>query len=467
MKHAFLTGSLILCFALLNAEMRGQEKGPNIIVILTDDQGYGDVGFNGCKDIPTPGMDRIAAGGAVFESGYVSYAVCGPSRAGLITGRYQDRFGFSRNPLFAPNDPAMGLPLSEQTMADLLKKAGYTTAAFGKWHLGAHPSLHPNKRGFDEFYGFLSGGHRYFPEELVLNDLSEARSQFDGYKTKLLHNHTRVELKEYLTDALSRQALDFIRKNRENPFFVYLAYNAPHAPLQAPEKYLKRFEHIKNKKRRTYAAMVSAVDDGIIHILDLLEELELSDNTIVFFLSDNGGPIADNGSSNAPLRGKKGDFFEGGIRVPFAVQWPGHIPAGIRYKEPVISLDIFATASAVAGVTPDNPIDGVDLIPFLKGEKKAKPHEHLFWRNVDRARFAVRSGDRKMILDGHTQHLYDMAEDIGETTNLAAHQRKTVRQLEKQVEKWNSRNIDAVFLGLLQDSLYSAQHPDRWKARQD
>ncbi len=337
---------------------------PNIIVILTDDHGYGDVGFNGCQDIPTPGIDRIAANGTQFTAGYVSYTVCGPSRAGLITGRYQDRFGFSRNPVLAPNDATVGLPLSEQTMADLLKQAGYSTAAFGKWHLGAHPTLHPNRRGFDDFYGFLSGGHRYFPEELIATTGAILRSQNEGYKTRLMRNSTHEDEKEYLTDAFSREAVNYVRSHKDSPFFIYLAYNAPHAPLQATEKYLKRFEHIKDQRRKTYAAMVSAVDDGVNNLLNVLDELKLTENTIVFFLSDNGGPLKDNASSNGMLRGKKGDLFEGGVRVPFAVQWPGQIPAGVKYDNPVISLDIFATAANLAGVKPKNPIDGVNLLPY-------------------------------------------------------------------------------------------------------
>ena len=236
---------------------------PNIIIILTDDQGYGDVGFNGCKDIPTPNIDRIATNGVKFTNGYVTYAVCGPSRAGLITGRYQDRFGFCRNPLFAPKDVNMGLPLTEQTIAEELKGADYQTMAIGKWHLGAHEQLRPLNRGFDEFFGFLTGGHNYFPEDLVFNDLSELNGQWDPYRTKLLRNNSRIDEKEYLTDALSREAVSFVEKNKSNPFFLYLAFNAPHTPLQATDKYLERFNHIKDKNRKTYAAMVSAVDDGV------------------------------------------------------------------------------------------------------------------------------------------------------------------------------------------------------------
>lgn len=307
---------------------------PNVIIILTDDQGYQDVGFNGCKDIPTPHIDRIARNGVKFTDGYVSYAVCGPSRAGLMTGRYQDRFGFGRNPLFAPKDPTQGLPLSEETLADALGRTGYRSIAIGKWHLGAHESLRPLKRGFDEFFGFLTGGHRYFPEEWTLEDISEVKTQFEAYNTKLLRNDQRIDEKEYLTDALSREAVRFIEENADHPFFVYLAYNAPHAPLQATEQYLSRFEHIKDKKRKTYAAMVSAVDDGVGAVLNKLEELQIADNTMIFFLSDNGGPYKTNGSINDPLREGKGSLYEGGIRVPFAMQWPARLKGGQVYESP-------------------------------------------------------------------------------------------------------------------------------------
>ncbi len=440
---------------------------PNIIVILTDDQGYADVGFHGSKDIRTPNIDRIAKNGVVCTEGYVSYAVCGPSRAGLLTGRYQDRFGFGRNPLMAPNDPGMGLPTSEETIADLLKKANYSTAVMGKWHMGAHPTLHPNRRGFDEFYGFLSGGHQYFPENLTLKDLSEVKAQFDAYKTKLMHNTKRVEEKEYLTDALSREALRYIRDQQNKPFFLYLAYNAPHAPLQATEKYLSRFEDIKDPRRRTYAAMISAVDDGVGGILNLLEELKLDKNTIVFFLSDNGGPTPDNASSNAPLRGKKGDFFEGGIRVPFAVQWPGKIPAGTRYNNPVISLDIFATAAVLADVKPKNELDGVNLMPFLTGQNKGFPHDYLYWRNFDQQRLAVRSKNEKMITQPNTDFLFQIKADTGEKNNLAEKDSKTLNGLKSKAIQWNKKLMDPTFLGLLQDKEYSQSHPNRYQVVED
>ncbi|SFO60593.1 Arylsulfatase A [Algoriphagus ornithinivorans] len=444
------------------SQSRSPEDRPNIIVILTDDQGYADVGFNGSEDIPTPGIDRIASNGVVFSSGYVSFAVCGPSRAGLITGRYQDRFGFARNPLLAPKDSTMGLPLSEETMADLLKKAGYRTGAIGKWHLGAHPSLVPNKRGFDEFYGFLSGGHQYFPEKWVLNDLSEARDQWDGYKTKLLKNDERVNEQEYLTDALSREALNFVNNNSDQPFFLYLAYNAPHAPMQATEKYLSRFPEIKDEKRRTYAAMVSAVDDGVGALLDLLKTLNIEENTLVFFLSDNGGPTKDNGSNNKPLRGFKGDFFEGGIRVPFALQWKGQVPSGKRYDSPIISLDIFATAASLANVKPKNELDGVDLIPYLTGNKKGNPHEELYWRNYNANRFAIRSGDSKMIIQPNQNFLFDLSKDLSESKNQFSIQEALAKKLSEKLEAWKKQLMDPIFLGLLEDEEYSRLHPDRY-----
>lgn len=434
---------------------------PNVIVILTDDQGYQDVGFNGATDLTTPNIDRIALNGTVFTNGYVSYAVCGPSRAGLITGRYQDRFGFSRNPLFAPKDSLQGLPLSEETMADALHKAGYQNMAVGKWHLGAHQSQRPLKRGFDEFFGFLTGGHRYFPEEWTLKDLSEVNSQYAAYRTKLLRNDSRIEEKEYLTDALSREAVSFVERNSDSPFFLYLAYNAPHAPMQATEKYLSRYPDITDKKRKTYAAMVSAVDDGVGLLLDKLEVLGIDDNTIVFFLSDNGGPPKANASNNGPLRDGKGSLYEGGVRVPFAVQWPGTIPAGKKYHEPVISLDIFATVATLAGVKTNQQLDGVNLIPYLTGKTQAAPHQELFWRKYDDESYAIRSGNQKLVLDKSDQPLlYDLSKDLGEQNPMD--DEALLNSLFELHKQWNDRNAEPLFLGLNQNKEYNQLHPNRF-----
>lgn len=463
---AFFFLQLCLAIAVVPCSAIAQSSVPNIIVILADDLGYADVGFNGSKDIPTPNIDRIAKQGVVFSRGYVSFAVCGPSRAGLITGRYQDRFGFSRNPLVAPNDSTMGLPLSQQTLADVLKKQSYRTSAIGKWHLGAHRSLWPDRRGFDEFFGFLDGGHRYFPTELTLKDLSEARTQNDGYKTKLLRNETPVEEKEYLTDAFSREAISFVERNQSHPFFLYLAYNAPHTPLQAGEKYLKRFDQIKDNKRKTYAAMVSAMDDGVGKLLDKIHDLHLEQNTLVFFLSDNGGPTPDNASSNAPLRGFKSDFFEGGIHVPFALQWVGQIPQGITYDAPVSALDIFATAAALAHAKPINPLDGVNLMPFLSGKNKAFPHEELYWRNFDKDKFCiVTPGFKRIDEKGKPTMFFNLKNDLRETTDLARDPaiQSIMLDFEKKISHWKELLGVPQFLGLLEDSKYSLEHPERWK----
>jgi len=435
---------------------------PNVIVILTDDQGYADVGFNGSKEIPTPNIDRIADNGVVFTRGYVTYAVCGPSRAGLITGRYQDRFGFGRNPLFTPNDPSEGLPLTEETLADVLGREGYTSGILGKWHLGAHPSQYPLQRGFDEFFGFLSGGHNYFPEQYNLKDPSEARAQYDGYRTKIMKNNGRIEETEYLTDALSREAVDFVERNADEPFFLYLAYNAPHTPMQAPEKYLNRFEHIENEKRRIYAAMVSAIDDGVGLLLDKTEQLGINDNTIVFFLSDNGGPTSANASDNSPLRGFKGGFYEGGIRVPFAMQWPSRIPSGLVYQNPVSSLDIFATAVAHSGATPKNPIDGVDLVPFVTGSNHGLPHDALYWRHFDRGWNVVLANDVKFhYYENEEPEFYNLETDQGERNPIKVDNREK-ESFKETLLAWQSELLDPVFLGLMKDAEYNQKNPDRW-----
>ncbi|MBB4078048.1 arylsulfatase A-like enzyme [Lewinella aquimaris] len=435
------------------------------MLILVDDLGYGDVGFNGSKDIPTPQIDRLARSGVIFTDGYVSYPVCGPSRAGLITGRYQDRFGFARNPLFAPNDPDMGLPVAEETIAEVLQKVGYKSVAIGKWHLGAHRSQRPLVQGFDDFFGFLTGGHRYFPEEYVLQDEYEVKRQIDAYRTKLLRNEARVEETEYLTDALSREAVNYIEKYRNDPFFIYLAYNAPHGPLQATEQYLSRFPDIADKRRRTYAAMVGAVDDGVGRVLDQLEALHLEEQTLVVFLSDNGGPERSNGSDNGPLRGQKSDLLEGGVRVPYAMRWPGQIPSGQHYDEMVSSLDILATMVArQTGPAPNaNPLDGTDLLPYLTGVRSGAPHDQLFWKKVDEEKHSIRRGNTKLISYQRGPELYALDKDLAEGNNLAPEQSATVDSLESAWKSWDEANHGPVFLGLRQDSLYNTLHPDRFE----
>ena len=456
--------SLIFISILLASCLDQEKMHPNIIVIISDDQGYADVGFHGSKEIITPNIDRIANNGVVFSEGYVSYAVCSPSRAGLITGRYQNRFGYTRNILLAPKDSLMGLPLTEQTLPDVLNNVDYKTKAIGKWHLGAHESLVPERRGFDEFFGFIIGGHRYFPEDLTLNDLTEARSQMDGYITRIYDNGKRIDTKKYLTEELSDNAVKFIEENSDNPFFLYLSYNAPHTPLQATEKDLERNMHIEIEKRRIYAAMVSSMDDGIGLILDKLEEKKISDNTIVIFFSDNGGVEWYNFSDNGVLRGIKGDFFEGGIRVPFVMQWPKKIKAGITYDKPIISLDVFATVASAASAEKhiNNEIDGVDLLPYLTGNNSGLPHKYLYWQNRDKDIDVVRDERYKYLRIKNDEYIFDLKNDIGEETNIINSSKPIYDRLKSQFKEWEKNMTDPVFLSLGMGKEYNKLNPDRW-----
>jgi arylsulfatase A-like enzyme len=414
---------------------------PNIIVIIADDLGYADVGFNGCQDIPTPNIDRLTREGVRCTSGYVTHPFCSPSRAGLLTGRYQQRFGHENNPAFLPSDEQVGLPTDQVTLADVLGSAGYVSSMVGKWHQGAAEPFHPLNRGFTHMYGFLGGGHQYFPERLTIAEPTEHRHQ---YITKLLRDRERVDEKEYLTDAFSRVAVAFIDRHHDQPFFLYLSYNAPHTPLQATEKYLKRFEQISNEKRRVYAAMVSAVDDGVGRVLDALHRRQLDEKTLVVFLSDNGGPYKVNGSRNTPLREGKGTVYEGGIRVPFAVRWTGQLPAGTDYDHPVSALDIFATAATVAGAKVPEPhkLDGVDILPHLRGDVKTPPHDVLFWRRGGGDSYAVRRGDMKLTEQRRGKlELYDLAGDIGEQNDLAGEKVNLLKELDSMKQTWNAELV--------------------------
>ena len=460
MRNKFFVVFIIFLIASCSSD----DSPPNIIVIISDDQGYADVGFHGSKEIFTPNIDRIAKNGVVFSQGYVSYAVCSPSRAGLITGRYQNRFGYTRNILLAPKDSLMGLPISEQTLPEVLNNVDYKTKAIGKWHLGAHESLVPEKRGFDEFFGFLIGGHRYFPNDLTLNDLTEASRQMDGYITKIYDNGKRVNTKKYLTEELSDNAVKFIEDNSEDPFFLYLSYNAPHTPLQATDTDLERNNHIDVEKRRTYAAMVSSMDDGVGSILDKLEEKNISENTIVIFFSDNGGVEWYNFSDNGPLRGIKGDFFEGGIRVPFTMQWPKKIKPGIIYNKPIIALDVFATVVSAASAEKfiKNNIDGVNLIPYINGEINGSPHDYLYWKNPDKDIDVIRDNRYKYIRVKDDEYIFDLDNDLSEENNIISSSTPIYQKLKLKFKEWEKDMIDPVFMDLGMGKEYNKLNPDRW-----
>jgi arylsulfatase A-like enzyme len=404
----------------------------NVVILFADDLGYAGVGCTGCTDIPTPNVDSIAKNGVRFTNGYVAAPLCAPSRAGLLTGRYQQRFGFEHNP--GPEQhasPKYGVPRSETMLAERFKGAGHATGMVGKWHVGFAEDLRPPARGFDEFYGFLGGAHTYFPQR--------RRRAGDIYRG----NVPGIE-RQYLTDAWSREAVAFIERHKDAPFLLYLPFNAVHTPLEAPEKYLSRFPSMREGKRRTHAAMVTAMDDAIGAVLGKLREHNLMERTLVVFLSDNGGPTSKNTSSNAPLRGYKAQMWEGGIRIPFMAQWDGKLPAGKLYESPVISLDILPTACAAAGIAipAEAKLDGVDLMPFLTGATAGKPHEDLFWRMGKQ--WAVRSGDWKLVMTRGTSEpwLVDLAADVSETTDLAAKNPEKAKELRAKYDAWSSQLME-------------------------
>jgi arylsulfatase A-like enzyme len=419
----------------------GPPRKPNIVILLADDMGFADVGFQGCRDIPTPQIDSLAKNGVRFTNGYVSGPYCSPTRAGLMTGRYQTRFGHEFNP---GDRPGIGLSLAETTMADRLKAAGYVTGLVGKWHLGSAPKFRPHRRGFDECFGFLGGDHFYFPNPDA---------------PPILRGDTVVDEREYLTDAFAREAVAFIDRHQHEAFFLYLAFNAVHTPMHATDDRLKRFASITDKRRRTYAAMLTAMDEAIGRVLDKLRSAGLEEDTLIFFFSDNGGPTmlgtTINGSSNDPLRGSKRTTLEGGIRVPFAMQWRGKLPAGKVYENPIIQLDILPTALAAAGVDvkPHRKLDGVNLVPYLTSQNTGRPHDSLFWRLG--SQMAIRHGDWKLVAydraadDGTRSarngvirvtkaRLYNLATDIGEVHDQSAVNPQKAAELLSVWQAWNA-----------------------------
>ncbi|MEY4239741.1 MAG: hypothetical protein RL339_2342, partial [Pseudomonadota bacterium] len=410
---------------------------------------YRDVGFNGSTEIRTPNIDRIAREGVRFTRGYVTYPVCGPSRAGLLSGRCQSRFGFDRNPHGDRAVPRGGVPRTEEMVSELLKRGGYSTQLVGKWHMGTHPTLRPRNRGFDEFYGFIEGGHDYRPEATVFESLEDSKKPYDWYRSKLIDNGARVHFKKYLTEELSYRAVEFVSRKAaaaDQPFFLYLAYNAPHSPLQATDKYLSRYAHIQDPKRRTYAAMISAVDDGVGQLLDELDRKGIAQDTLIFFISDNGGVVtAETGeqsvADNGPLRGGKSQLFEGGVRVPFAVRWPRQLPGGKDYDRPVSTLDIFGTIASQTGIgaKPGRPIDGVDLVPYLKGEKAGDPQPALYWRMFDQGRHAMVVGDLKYVYNGKQAVLFNLRTDPGETKPLLVTDKALIDRLGQLYANWNAQ----------------------------
>jgi len=454
---------LVLAVVFVVSAAEASQK-PNIIVILADDLGFGEPGCQG-GDIPTPHIDSLARNGVRFTSGYVTAPFCAASRAALLTGRYQTRFGFEFNPLGARNaEPGIGLPLTERTLALALREAGYATALVGKWHLGGTPPFHPQRRGFDEFFGFLHEGHYYVPlpwanhttwlRRKTLPDGGEGRwtspdkriiwsthmeRNEDDYDADnpLLRSGQPVDERANLTEAFTREAEEFIGRHASQPFFLYLAYNAVHSPMQARDDYLRRFANIEDIHRRIFAAMLTQLDDGVGRVLAKLRARHLEERTLVIFLSDNGGPTKELTSSNLPLRGGKGELLEGGVRVPFLLQWKGRLPAGRVEARMASALDIFPTALAAAGVKTDVKLDGEDL---LAPDDRRIRTEH-FWRVGGNA--AMRQGDWKIVRGRNAPwQLYNLANDLGETQNLAAQQPEKVRTLEARWKEWNNEQAE-------------------------
>ena len=427
--------SLIFTIASFSIAAQAQTaKKPNILVIVADDLGYGEMSCQGNPQTPTPQIDSIAKNGIRFTSGYVSGPYCSPTRAGLMTGRYQQRFGHEFNPGPAlTTSEIFGISLQEKTLAERLKQAGYVTGMFGKWHLGYRPEFHPMKRGFDEYFGFLGGAHSY------LDAVSDSANP-------ILRGTEPVASIDYTTDAFGREAVAFIDKHRNEPWFVYLPFNAVHAPLQALDKYLARFQSIEDQRRRTFAGMLSAMDDAVGTVLTKIREHKLEENTLIFYFSDNGGPTANTTSRNDPLSGFKAQVWEGGIRIPYIIQWKGRLPAGKVDDRPVIQLDILPTAMAAAGspVAADAKLDGVNLLPYLTGDKTGIPHKALFWR-FGRQR-AVRAGDWKLTDMGEGAKLFNLAQDIAEKNDLSAKEPAKLQELEAAYKEWNSQNIEPKWL---------------------
>ena len=421
---------LLCCFAVPCAWANTR---PNIILIVADDLGYGDVGFNGSTQIRTPHLDALAAAGVRFTQGYVSSPVCSPSRAGLLTGRNQPRFGYDNN--LAENqkgyDPEYaGLPVTEKTIADALKPLGYVTGLLGKWHLGTRSQFHPHKRGFDHFWGFLGGGHDYF----------KSTPNGRGYQSPIECSYKAPEPITYITDDIGNEAVDFVKRHTEEPFFLYVSFNAPHAPMQALEEDLTLYAGVKEKKRRAYCAMVHRLDVNIGAILGAVEAAGMSQRTLVVFISDNGGPVDSNGSINAPLNGQKGILLEGGIRVPFVMTWPGVLKGGSVYDKPVWSLDLLPTFVAAAGgtVTQKQDLDGVDLRPFVTGQRHGVPHDTMQWRFTISA--AIRSGDWKLVrLPDRLPMLYDLSKDVSEQQDVSLQNLGLAQSMLRDLGHWDVR----------------------------
>ena len=459
------------------------ERQPNIIVLLADDLGKYEVSAYGADHISTPNIDQIGAEGVIFQEGYVTAPTCAPSRAGIMTGRVQNRYGFETQIMehyptnwveyisgrwivdtgefvvkAKPSFPSewqahkQGVPPTEITLAEILKKYGYATGLIGKWHLGVSRNQVPLERGFDYQFGFNGAFSLYTPERNWPHVINHEHKAFSAQhqwnmgrreEAAILDNGKVVREEEYLTFAFRDRMKTYIREHKEEPFFLYAAFSAPHVPFQAPVEYYCKYAYVEDDNKRVYYSMISALDDAIGEIHQTIKDAGIEEDTLIFLLSDNGGASYTHATDNGPLKGGKLTQFEGGINVPFMVKWKGKIPAGTRYEHPVSSTDIFATSVAAAGgVLPsDREYDGVDLIPYVTGSNEGQPHERLFWR-ADHI-WAIRDGKYKLILstrDGWAE-LHDLEVDKSEQINLREQMPELFEKLREEHQQWQKDNL--------------------------
>ena len=403
------------------------DSKPNIIIILADDAGYSDFGFMGSDEIKTPNLDQLALDGVVFNNAYVSASVCSPSRAGLLTGMYQQRFGHECN---LDSDVNNSFDPNQITIAEALKTEGYTTGLIGKWHLGDKTQNHPLKNGFDYFWGFISGARNYFydPNEVNRNSIRN-----------VVENYTQTKFDGYLTDVLGNKAISFIDKNNQsnNPFFLFLSFNAPHTPMQAKEEVLEKF---KDNPRKVYASMMWSMDEAIGHVIDALKKNNQYDNTIIYFLSDNGAAMSNN-ASPFPFKGWKGNQYEGGIKTPMIMTWKNKIKSNTKFDGFISALDIFKTSLEVSNVNDDLMVnaDGKNIMNYINDN--TIQNENLFWRKDKMA--TVRSGNYKLIrLNDTSTVLYNIENNYFEDLDLKLVELSIHDSLFKLLSSWEDRLID-------------------------
>lgn len=463
----------------LAARTDSETSRPNVIILLADDLGKTDISHYGGTLLETPNIDAIGHRGVTFTDAYCTSPICSPSRAALMTGRYPQRFGFETQPMtryarnrieyavyqyitmgsawqFVDLDAVprredverQGVPPSEITLAEILDASGYATGLVGKWHLGYTPDFYPTNRGFDYFYGFYEAFTLYDDE----NDEEIVNYRHDYFANKHIwrqqrKNHCAIRVNEkeieeddYLTFAIADEAVQFMERSQNEPFFLYVSFSAPHTPFQCPKSYYDRFAHIEDENKRVYAGMIAALDDAVGTIMDYLASSGLDENTLVWFASDNGGATYTGATENAPLKGGKFNFFEGGVNIPMMAQWKGVIPEGATRSETVTLMDIFATSIAAAKTaTPSDVVyDGNDLLPYLAGDATNAPHDVLYWRAYHQK--AVREGSWKLLVDDRTgvRRLYDLDNDRVETRNVAAKHPEVVTELEHRLADWQS-----------------------------